>query len=128
MGALSVDRLSHDEVSLDEDVRLLTIIASMLAQAVRMRQAAREQYESLERENARLHSELAQRFRPANIIGNSAEMARLLAEIAQVAGSPTTALIRGESGVGKELGRPMHSLQQPARRQALRAGELRRLA
>jgi Nif-specific regulatory protein len=103
VGALSVDRLSHDEVSLDEDVRLLTIIASMLAQAVRMRQAAREQYESLERENARLHSELAQRFRPTNIIGNSAAMARLLAEIAQVAGSPTTALIRGESGVGKEL-------------------------
>jgi Nif-specific regulatory protein len=91
VGALSVDRLSHDEVSLEEDVRLLTIIASMIAQAVRMRQAAREQYESLERENARLHSELAQRFRPANIIGNSAAMARVLAEIAQVAGSPTTA-------------------------------------
>jgi Nif-specific regulatory protein len=103
VGALSVDRLSHDQVSLDEDVRLLTIIASMLAQAVRMRQAAREQYEFLERENARLQSELAQRFRPANIIGNSAAMARVLAEIAQVAGSPTTALIRGESGVGKEL-------------------------
>ena len=44
VGALSVDRLSHDQVSLDEDVRLLTIIASMLAQAVRMRQAARDNF------------------------------------------------------------------------------------
>ena len=42
IGALSVDHLFETEVSLDEDMRLLSIIASMIAQAVRLRQLARK--------------------------------------------------------------------------------------
>jgi Nif-specific regulatory protein len=103
VGALSIDRPCVATRSLDDDARLLTIVASMIARAVEVRQAAHERHQALERENTRLRTELAQRFRPANLIGNSSAMNRVLAEIGQVASSPTTVLIRGESGVGKEL-------------------------
>jgi len=103
IGALSVDRLFHDPVSLDEDVRLLTIISSMIAQAVRIRQQAQEERRRLLAENVRLQNQLKDRFQPTNMVGNSNEMQDVFDLVAQVAPSDTTVLIRGESGVGKEL-------------------------
>ena len=103
IGALSVDRLFDDSVSLEEDVRLLSVIAHMIAQAVRIRQETLEERQRLMAENARLQNELKDRFRPANIIGNSGAMQEVFDLIAQVATSEATVLVRGESGVGKEL-------------------------
>ena len=54
IGALSVDRLFNEKVSLNEDVRLLSIIASMIARAVRLRRSVREERERLLEKNARL--------------------------------------------------------------------------
>ncbi len=102
-GALSVDRLFRDTESLDEDLRLLSIIASMIAQAVKLRQETLEERQRLLDENERLQLKLKDRFRPANIIGNSSAMQEVFDLIAQVAESESTVLIRGESGVGKEL-------------------------
>ncbi len=102
-GALSADRLFRDEVSCHEDVRLLSIIASMIAQAVRLRQSAMEERQRLMEENTRLQEELQNRFRPSNIIGNSRAMQAVYDLIANVCRSDTTALVTGESGVGKEL-------------------------
>lgn len=103
IGALSVDRLFDDKTTLSEDVRLLSIIASMIAQAIRLRQEAAEDQKRLLEENSRLQEQLKDRFRPANIIGRSGAMQAVFDMIAQVAPSETTVLIRGESGVGKEL-------------------------
>lgn len=103
IGALSADRLFADDVILDEDLRLMTIIASMIAQAVRLRQEAQDERDKLLFENSRLQNELQDKFRPANIIGKSGPMQSVFDLIAQVAKSDATVLIRGESGVGKEL-------------------------
>ena len=103
IGAFSADRLFAEQVSFKEDVRLLSIIASMIAQAVRLRQAVQEEEDRLRRENTRLQEELRDRFRPDNIIGNSKAMRTVYDLIAQVCGSDATVLIRGESGTGKEL-------------------------
>jgi Nif-specific regulatory protein len=103
IGALSADRLFAEEVSLDEDLRLLTIISSLIANAVRLRREAMEGRQRLLEENERLQNQLKERFRPANIIGTSSAMQEVFDSIAQVAGSDATVLIRGESGVGKEL-------------------------
>ena len=103
VGALSADRLFAEEISLEEDVRLMSIIASMIAQAVRLRQSAMAERQRLMEENLRLQEELKDRFRPANIIGNAKTMQAVYDQIAQVARSQTTVLLRGESGVGKEL-------------------------
>ena len=103
IGAISADRLFEDSIPYEEDVRLLSIIAVMIARAVRLKQAHREQMLLLEEENSRLREELVERFRPANLIGNSHAMRRVFRLIQQVASSPATVLILGESGVGKEL-------------------------
>lgn len=103
VGALSVDKLSTPHANLDADVQLLAIIAALIAQAVKLRRAAQEEQERLAEENERLRAELKDRFRPANIIGNSHEMQGVYDQIAQVARSATTVLIEGETGTGKEL-------------------------
>ncbi len=103
IGALSADRLFRDDISFEEDVRLLSIITSMIAQAVRLRRAAQEERERLLEENTRLQEELRDRFKPANIIGNSNAMQKVYDLIGTVSKSDATVLICGESGVGKEL-------------------------
>jgi Nif-specific regulatory protein len=103
VGTLSTDRDSSDSVSLEEDVRLLSIIASMVSQAVKLRQEALEERQRLLAENRRLAEELKDRFRPGNIIGNSRVMQEVYQLIFRVAKSDTTVLLRGESGTGKEL-------------------------
>ena len=102
-GALSADLPYRPDANLEDDVRLLTIIASMIAQAVKLRRAAQEEQERLESENRRLREELQSRFRPSNIVGNSHEMQMVYNQIAQVSRTPTTVLIQGETGTGKEL-------------------------
>jgi len=103
IGALSVDRLFSEQVRLDEDVRLLSIIASLIAQAVRLRQSVQAERQRLIEDNLRLQDELKERFRPANIVGNSRVMQAVYDQIARVSKSDATVLICGESGTGKEL-------------------------
>ncbi len=103
IGAFSVDRPYADEDQLKEDVRALSIIASLIAQAVRLRQAVMEEKQALVEENTRLQQQLRERFKPSNIIGNSRAMQDVFDMIASVSRSDATVLIRGESGTGKEL-------------------------
>ena len=102
-GTLSADRAFDPAADLQQDVRLLTIIASMIAQAVKLRRALQESQDRLAEENARLKAELKERFRPANIVGNSHEMQIVYDQIAQVSKSAASVLIEGETGTGKEL-------------------------
>ena len=74
IGALSADRLFEGGVSFEEDVRLLSIIASMISQAVRLRRSAQEERHRLLEENFRLQRQLKERFRPSNIVGKSKTM------------------------------------------------------
>jgi len=54
-------------------------------------------------ENTHLLEELKERYDFSNIIGTSGPMRQVYEQIAQVAHTNTTVLIRGESGTGKEL-------------------------
>ena len=102
-GALSVDHIYRPEIDLEEDARLLTIVSSMIAQAVKVRRSAEEERERLSEENERLRAELAERFHPSNIVGKSHEMRDVYDQIYTVSRSTTSALIQGETGTGKEL-------------------------
>ena len=102
IGALSVDRLFNERISFKEDVRLLTIIASTISSAVRLRQVTQEELEKMREENQRLQEELKTRYRPTTIVGNSKVMQSLYGLIDKVCRTNTTVLILGESGVGKE--------------------------
>jgi Nif-specific regulatory protein len=102
-GALSVDREYHADNDLEDDARVLTIVASMIAQSVKVRRLAEEERERLHEENERLLAELRDRFQPANIIGRSHEMRHVYDQIYTVSKSNTSVLILGETGTGKEL-------------------------
>jgi Nif-specific regulatory protein len=85
------------------DLRLLNIVASMISQAAQLYLSRHEEYENLQAENLRLHKELEDNFRPSNIIGSTSSMKSVYELIDRVKDTATTALILGESGVGKEL-------------------------
>lgn len=103
VGTLSADRHFDDTINLDDDVRVLQVVSSLLGQAVKLRSMAQIERDRLEQENERLRAELKTRFRPSNIIGNSHEMQLVYDQIAQVSKGPTSVLIEGETGTGKEL-------------------------
>jgi Nif-specific regulatory protein len=103
VGALSADRPYEEGKDLHEAMELMELVASLLAQSVRLRRSAQERGEKLQSENERLRAELKDRFRPSNIIGNSHEMQIVYDQIAQVSKSQTSVLIEGETGTGKEL-------------------------
>ncbi|HDQ13850.1 MAG TPA: GAF domain-containing protein, partial [Sediminispirochaeta sp.] len=118
LGALSADRTGATPQSLDEDLRLLTIVASMTAQAVKLRRSVQEERQRLMEENRRLKNQLEERFHPRNIIGNSTAMKEVFNLIGQVSHSEATVLIRGESGTGKELIAQAIHYQSPRSEQA----------
>jgi Nif-specific regulatory protein len=103
IGTLSADLPAQSPEMLSERVRVLEIVAGMIAYDVHGRQGEAMRRRSLEAENLRLRDALQEQFRPENIIGNSHGMRAVYLQIRQVAPSDTTALIRGESGTGKEL-------------------------
>ncbi|MFA4967179.1 MAG: sigma 54-interacting transcriptional regulator [Candidatus Margulisiibacteriota bacterium] len=103
IGALSVDHLFRGDISYEEDIKLLTIIASMVGQAVKVRELAEKEKQAIVSENIKLKRELKGKYRFGNIIYSSKLMEDTLEGALQVAESNATILIRGESGTGKEL-------------------------
>lgn len=103
IGALSVDQLFSENISFEEDVRLLTIISSMVAQAVHIHQLHEKDKEKLTRENILLKRELKKKFHPASIIGESKRMTDVYSAIENVCQTKATVMLRGESGTGKEM-------------------------
>ena len=104
---------------------MLSIIASLIAQAVRLRQSAQEERERLMEENLRLQDELKDRFRPSNIIGNSKAMQEVYKLIAQVCRQRHHGAAPRGKRHGQGAGGPRHPLREPPRRKAFRQGELR---
>ena len=102
IGALSVDKL-HSDLDLDRDLRLLTIIASIIAQTVNNLLLIDREKERLQTENLKLKGQLQERYQMGNIIGTSGRMREVFEMIERVAKSNATILIRGESGTGKEM-------------------------
>jgi Nif-specific regulatory protein len=103
LGALSVDRLFSEEIGLDEDIRLLSIISSMIAQGLKIHQMVEDEKRQLLDENITLKEKLRERYRLYNIVGTSNKMSEVFQMIERIANTDVTVLIRGESGTGKEL-------------------------
>ena len=103
IGALSIDRMFKSASLLDEDLRLLTIISSLIAQKVALLEKINRETDQLREENLRLKKELNKKYSFTNIIGNSRKMQEVFYLINQVAKSNANVLLLGESGTGKEL-------------------------
>ncbi len=102
-GTLSVDRLFSEEIAFEEDVRLLSIVASMIAQGIKIQEMVNKEKTDLLTENLNLKERLRERYSLYNIVGTNNKMAEVFQMIERVAGTDVTVLIRGESGTGKEL-------------------------
>ncbi|UCE50240.1 MAG: sigma 54-interacting transcriptional regulator, partial [Phycisphaerales bacterium] len=103
IGTISVDRPFDENAPLDEEVRILDIVANMIANVLRVSREAAVARQELAVENLRLHRELGDGLHPENIIGNSKAMRDVYFQIQQLAQSDEVVLIRGEAGTGKEL-------------------------
>jgi len=103
VGALSVDRPYDQHYSLKDGQKLLSVVATMIAQHVINLEIIRREKEQLREENKRLRDELENKYRVTNIVGNSNKMREVFQMISQVCKSSATVLVRGESGTGKEL-------------------------
>ena len=79
------------------------VVASMIGQALKLRRTVEADRTRLAEENEHLRDELRDRYAFRNIIGNSAPIQQVYEQVAQVARTNTTVLIRGESGTGKEM-------------------------
>ncbi|MGH9342032.1 MAG: sigma-54 interaction domain-containing protein [Acidobacteriota bacterium] len=102
-GAMGVDFQFQKERDYEHLVRFFRIVASMLAQSLKVHSLIESEKQRLIEENAHLHEELREKYDFSNIIGNSSAMRQVYEQMAQVAATNTTVLIRAESGAGKEL-------------------------
>ncbi len=103
VGVLSVDRLFGPEVSFEEDISFLDIVATLIGQFLMLHHAINKKEQKLVQENKSLKVELHSRFNKHYIIGSSKPMQEVFWTIEKVAPSRATALLLGESGTGKEL-------------------------
>jgi Nif-specific regulatory protein len=116
VGVLTVDRLFGSEVSFEEDIRFLTVVAMLIGQFLNLHAAIADKEKLLVEENTYLKEELRTRHRHHNIIGQSKLMQEVFRYIEKVAPSRATTLLLGESGTGKEL--VARAIHQASPRQA----------
>ena len=103
LGALAAVLRYKKDRDYDREVRFLRVAGSMIAQALKIHHMVEMDKQRLVDENIHLRQELKERYDFSNLIGNSGPMRQVYEQIAQVASTNTTVLIRGESGTGKEM-------------------------
>jgi Nif-specific regulatory protein len=103
VGALGIDLRFKRDRDYDRSVKFQRVVASMIGQAVKVSRLVEAERQRLLDENSHLRDELRERYDFSNVVGNSGSMRQVYEQVAQVARTNTTVLIRGESGTGKEL-------------------------
>ena len=103
VGVLSVDLKYKPERDYERATKFLSIVATMIAQAIKVNHLIEADKQRLLDENVHLKQELRERYDFSHIIGNSHPLRQVYEQVTQVARTNTTVLLRGESGTGKEL-------------------------
>ena len=102
-GVIGADLIYKEERDYDRTTKFLSVVAAMMAQAVKVRQGIEADKKRLLDENIHLKQELRERYDFGHIVGNSNPMRLVYEQVTQVARTNTTVLLRGESGTGKEM-------------------------
>jgi Nif-specific regulatory protein len=100
-GTLSIHKRHDNRKNFSHDLSYLHVFAAFISQHLAIRRHHIEEMDELRNENAARRNAASQK--PDNIIGNSAPMRDVYELVQKVARTDTTVMIRGESGVGKEL-------------------------
>ncbi|GBD39825.1 Nif-specific regulatory protein [bacterium HR37] len=89
--------------SIEEGLRILIMIASLIGQTVELSQMVYKEKQKLIEEKTQLQRELKVKYSLNNVVGQSEIMKEIFETVHRVAPTNATVLIRGESGTGKEL-------------------------
>jgi len=116
IGVLSVDRLYGEDIAFEEDIRFLSIVATLIVQFVSLNLQVKAREENLRRENLSLRVELSEKSHDLVIGGKSPAIAAARQLIQKVALVKAAVLLIGESGTGKTLmARVIHALSPRAK-------------
>jgi Nif-specific regulatory protein len=112
VGVLAVDCLNPGEMRpFAKDLQVLKMVATLMGQAILLRGSVSAAHNSMQDEVRRMHKVLKPGKMIDKVVGVSAAMQDVFAQVHQVAPARTTVLLRGESGTGKEvIARALHSL------------------
>ncbi len=103
VGALSVDRPLAVKAALDKDLRLLSIVAAIISQVLKINRLIHVEKEEILARNEKILRDFRSRYRLENLIGQSKAIEEVLALAATAAQSRAAILIAGDTGTGKEL-------------------------
>ncbi len=101
VGVLGAHLKPNSQISFDETIKVLTVVSSLIAQAITISKKNEIEKIVLKEQNEYYKSEIIPNF--GEIIGNSPKIKAVFDVIKKVAKSKATVLIRGETGTGKEL-------------------------
>ncbi|OIQ76558.1 Nif-specific regulatory protein [mine drainage metagenome] len=112
VGVLAIDCLNPDESrGFTRDLQVLKMVATLMGQAILLRGSVSAASDRLQDEVRRMHKALRPGQQIDQVVGISAPMQEVFAQVHQVAPARTTVLLRGESGTGKEvIARALHNL------------------
>ena len=127
-GTLAIELPASPDRDTERMIKVLRIAAGMISQSLRIQRLVDVERQRLVEENTQLRQELRERYEFSNIVGTSGPMRQVYEQVAQVVGTNTTVLIRGESGHRQGADRPRHPLQLARGRRAVHQGQLRRAA
>ncbi len=118
IGVLSADKELSGKESLDELTRFLNMIATLIANSFSLEKKVEEEKQGLEAEKKALEIELKRIYkglRIEGVVGRSRRIMEVFELVHRVAPTNATVLLRGESGVGKEVfARAIHFLSPRA--------------
>jgi len=103
VGALSIDRPFAVGSTLDKDLRLLLIVASLISQVLKINRLIDVDKDEILERDERVLEDLRCRYSAENLVGQSEAIERVLSIAATAAKSKAAILITGETGTGKEL-------------------------
>lgn len=106
MGVFYHDNRLLSNVFKKQDIEILSffsLLAAIVLDNAKVSENIKQLNKKLQEENKYYEEKFIDYHRFKNIVGSSPAMQKVLLKISQVAGSETTVLITGETGVGKEL-------------------------
>jgi Nif-specific regulatory protein len=103
VGAVGIDLRFKPDRDYHRAAKFVAVVGSLIGHAIRVHRLIRADRQRLVDENTHLRQELKERYDFSNLVGTSGPMRQVYEQIAQVARTNTTVLLRGESGTGKEL-------------------------
>ena len=115
VGVLAAHRIRQRNRSLDDDVAVMKMLATLASQLLQLHALVQEKTRTLEQQNELLSRALESSAARYGIVGRSPALLRALDELERVSQATASVLLLGESGSGKELfARALH-LASPRR-------------